>query len=100
MKFAVAALGNDLVSVRDEDSRMRYVPTLAVVLSLTMSVGIATGQPGGGRPGGGDPQRGGSRLPEAGSLLPEVVALDEDGNDFSLKELRGHYSVLVFGCLT
>ncbi len=39
-------------------------------------------------------------LPRVGSLLPEVSAFDEQGNEFSTGTLRGHYSVLVFGCLT
>ena len=38
--------------------------------------------------------------PKVGDALPDVVAFDADGKEFSLKALRGHYSVLVFGCLT
>ena len=38
--------------------------------------------------------------PAVGSVLPDVRALDADGNEFSLSELKGNYSVLVFGCLT
>ena len=47
-------------------------------------------------------QRGPGRanFPEAGSLLPDVVVYDDQGDEFSTKSLRGHYSVLVFGCLT
>lgn len=37
---------------------------------------------------------------KAGSPLPEVQLSDANGKAFSLKELQGHYSVLVFGCLT
>ena len=37
---------------------------------------------------------------KAGSPLPEVQLYDANGKAFSLKELQGHYSVLVFGCLT
>ncbi|MDG1893882.1 MAG: hypothetical protein P8J37_03135 [Fuerstiella sp.] len=44
-------------------------------------------------------QRGGG-LPAPGSALPDVVVYDEDGREFSLNELRGEYTVLVFGCLT
>ena len=40
------------------------------------------------------------RLPEVGAPLPDVVVFDEHGNEFSTRRLRGHYSVLVFGCLT
>ena len=41
-----------------------------------------------------------SRLPEVGSMLPDVTVNDEDGKEFSTESLKGHYSVLVFGCLT
>lgn len=44
-------------------------------------------------------QPGGS-LPRVGSQLPDVRAFDDTGREFSLSELRGEYSVLVFGCLT
>lgn len=43
-------------------------------------------------------QRG--RLPQVGSTLPNVSVYDENGKAFSTQSLRGHYSVLVFGCLT
>ena len=47
-------------------------------------------------------QRGPGRanVPEAGSQLPDVLVYDEQGNEFSTKNLRGHHTVLVFGCLT
>ena len=45
------------------------------------------------------PSRNGT-LPLQGKQLPDVTAWDEDGREFSLTELRGEYSVLVFGCLT
>jgi cytochrome oxidase Cu insertion factor (SCO1/SenC/PrrC family) len=38
--------------------------------------------------------------PRVGELLPEVSVWDGDGKPFSTRTLRGHYSVLVFGCLT
>ena len=41
-----------------------------------------------------------SNFPEVGSLLPDVPIYDDQGDRFSTKSLRGHYSVLVFGCLT
>lgn len=44
-------------------------------------------------------QQGGG-LPRIGSQLPDVSAFDDKGRKFSLSELRGEYSVLVFGCLT
>lgn len=39
-------------------------------------------------------------LMSPGSPLPDVTAYDENGREFSLAELKGEYSVLVFGCLT
>lgn len=40
------------------------------------------------------------RLPQEETSLPDVTVFDENGNKFSTRELRGHYTVLVFGCLT
>lgn len=45
-------------------------------------------------------RRGGSQIPEPGTILPTVNSLDEQGRDFSTASLRGSYTVLVFGCLT
>lgn len=39
-------------------------------------------------------------LPSVGSTIPNVDLFDEQGKPFSTASLRGHYSVLVFGCLT
>jgi cytochrome oxidase Cu insertion factor (SCO1/SenC/PrrC family) len=39
-------------------------------------------------------------FPTVGSSLPVVQVFDDEGNSFSTKSLRGHHSVLVFGCLT
>ena len=44
--------------------------------------------------------RGGSQIPQPGTILPTVRAVDEQGRDFSTATLRGSYTVLVFGCLT
>ncbi len=35
-----------------------------------------------------------------GQELPEVSVFTADGKPFSTAELRGRYTVLVFGCLT
>jgi hypothetical protein len=40
------------------------------------------------------------RSPAVGSPLPELSLLDANGAKFPMSALRGHYSVLVFGCLT
>ena len=36
--------------------------------------------------------------PLIGSALPDVLAMDADGNEIRLGDLKGHYSVIVFGC--
>lgn len=41
-----------------------------------------------------------ANAPQVGDRLPEVSLFDAGGKPFSLGNLRGHYSVLVFGCLT
>lgn len=40
------------------------------------------------------------KAPKIGEALPDVEAFDADGKPFRLGSLKGHYSVLVFGCLT
>lgn len=37
---------------------------------------------------------------EIGTPLPDLTAYDADGQPFKLSQLKGHYSVIVFGCLT
>ncbi|MDA1017339.1 MAG: hypothetical protein O3A00_23140 [Planctomycetota bacterium] len=55
-------------------------------------VGIAFGQPG--------QSRGGFGVPKSGTMLPAVSAFNDKGETFSTRDLKGSYSVLVFGCLT
>jgi len=38
--------------------------------------------------------------PCAGDPLPEVTVFSPDGKEFKTSSLRGHYTVLTFGCLT
>ncbi|MDP6718241.1 MAG: hypothetical protein QGF59_06295 [Pirellulaceae bacterium] len=38
--------------------------------------------------------------PQIGDALPDVGGFDEEGNEFKLRSLKGHYTVLTFGCLT
>lgn len=40
------------------------------------------------------------RLPKPGAPLPDLTIYDSQGNPFPLQNLRGTYTVLVFGCLT
>ena len=44
--------------------------------------------------------RGGSVGPAVGTTIPNVELFDADGNPFRLGQLKGSYTVLVFGCLT
>ncbi len=41
-----------------------------------------------------------ANAPKVGERLPALTAYDDDGNEFQLGDLKGGYSVLVFGCLT
>ena len=38
--------------------------------------------------------------PQIGDLLPDAAGLDATGKQFKLRSLKGHYTVLTFGCLT
>jgi cytochrome oxidase Cu insertion factor (SCO1/SenC/PrrC family) len=38
--------------------------------------------------------------PAVGDPLPDVTVYSPDGKEFSTASLRGHYTVLTFGCLT
>lgn len=45
-------------------------------------------------------QRFDRQAPQIGDPLPDAAGLDSDGNEFQLQSLKGHYTVLTFGCLT
>ncbi len=38
--------------------------------------------------------------PVVGDMLPDVIVYDPAGKEFKTADLRGHYTVLTFGCLT
>jgi cytochrome oxidase Cu insertion factor (SCO1/SenC/PrrC family) len=38
--------------------------------------------------------------PAVGDQLPELTVFSPDGKEFKTADLRGHYTVLTFGCLT
>lgn len=38
--------------------------------------------------------------PAVGEPIPDVVVYDAKGHKVSTADLRGHYTVLTFGCLT
>jgi len=35
-----------------------------------------------------------------GDPMPVVQGYDEEGNPFALSDLKGHHTVIAFGCLT
>ena len=75
---------------------------LALVVGIaTFLTGSAYAQPGGNSRGGPGGSRGpGGNLPEVGSMVPDIMLYNDAGDEFSTTNLRGQYSVLVFGCLT
>lgn len=38
--------------------------------------------------------------PSVGDVIPDVTAYDPSGKEVKTSSLRGHHTVLVFGCLT
>jgi len=40
------------------------------------------------------------RSPALGSQLPDVSVFDDEGKPLHVRDLRGKYTVIVFGCLT
>jgi cytochrome oxidase Cu insertion factor (SCO1/SenC/PrrC family) len=38
--------------------------------------------------------------PVVGETLPDLVVYSPDGKEFKTADLRGHHTVLTFGCLT
>ena len=38
--------------------------------------------------------------PAVGEMLPDVTVYSPDGKEVKTADLRGHYTVLTFGCLT
>ena len=38
--------------------------------------------------------------PAVGGPLPDISVYDSEGNPYRIGQLKGQYSVLVFGCLT
>jgi len=40
------------------------------------------------------------QAPKIGVRLPSLSVYSADGNAFNTADLRGHYTVLTFGCLT
>ena len=40
------------------------------------------------------------KRPTVGDPLPDLTVYTADGKEFRTSSLRGHYTVLAFGCLT
>ena len=40
------------------------------------------------------------KSPTIGEALPDLTVYTADGKEFKTSSLRGHYTVLAFGCLT
>ena len=38
--------------------------------------------------------------PAVGERLPDITVFDANGDEFPLRSIKDHYSVVVFGCLT
>jgi cytochrome oxidase Cu insertion factor (SCO1/SenC/PrrC family) len=81
------------------------VKILSTALALLLSwMGIAVAQPPVAADAAEARQRGISRFereaPEIGELLPNLEVIDSQGKPFPLRNLKGSYTVLVFGCLT
>lgn len=99
--------------------------TRLLILSLlpSLCLSVASAQPGRGfqqgrRPGQGFQQRGGGRSSggsrpgtagsatleragvKVGQKLPDLTIFDEHGDKFRLADVKGKYTVIVFGCLT
>jgi cytochrome oxidase Cu insertion factor (SCO1/SenC/PrrC family) len=67
--------------------------------TFSISSGYAQGNPNSqsrGRSTGGFDQQ----APALGQPLPDVKLYTADGKEFSTSQLKGSYTVLVFGCLT
>ena len=79
------------------------VAFLVAGLTLGMTAGDLLGQPGGhGRQGGMRqmPKMFGDDVVNVGQPLPDVEIFSDTGDKFRTSQLKGKYTVIVFGCLT
>ena len=78
--------------------------SLLLLLALLVTSAAAQQRDRASRGRGRGPRAGSARIERSGlrvgMTLPDVSAYDADGNELRMSELRGHYTVLVFGCLT
>lgn len=76
-----------------------FVPALLAISVLSVNAASGQGRPGQSRRGGG--LQGFDRnAPSVGEQLPNLKAYNAAGETIQLSELKGDYTVLVFGCLT
>ncbi len=79
-------------------TRIIHLP--ALVLALALATAASAQPPRGERPRPGS-QRFEETAPNVGEAVPDVALYDESGKEQKLREIvRGHYTVLVLGCLT
>lgn len=74
---------------------MRLSPFVLALLAATLPPAAALAQP---------PKKDeadfAKEKPAIGNVLPELSIYSPDGKEFKTADLRGHYTVLTFGCLT
>ena len=80
-------------------STLLVIAGLVAVTAASASYGQAPGQ--GGQSGRSQVSSAFKRAsPGIGEPIPEVTVYTADGKEFSTSQLKGSYTVLVFGCLT
>lgn len=85
------------------NAKRMSVALLAAGLTFGLVSGDLLGQPSGhGRQGGGRqmPKMFGEDVVNVGEPLPDVEIFSDTGKKFRTSQLKGKYTVIVFGCLT
>ncbi|MBM4089831.1 MAG: hypothetical protein FJ276_10445 [Planctomycetes bacterium] len=77
---------------------VRWQKLIEVVLGCVMA--MTTQNRSAGESPGQELYRAFTRAPKVGEKAPDIQLYDAEGRPFRLGQLRGHYTVLVFGCLT
>lgn len=77
---------------------------IRTAMRAAMGGGRGAGGPGNGGGGGGPGSPGSSTLErvglQVGQMMPDITIHDAKGAEFRMADLKGKYSVIVFGCLT
>ncbi len=81
---------------------MKFRNILIMTMFTSLWAGVCSAQP------GDDENSARERLirrfeeeaPKVGEALPDITVLDAEGKTFRLTDLKGSYTILVFGCLT